>query len=105
RALFVLGQIDLALGLGPEAGIAFAELARRFPSSPLLLDARIGLASSLRLRRRTAEARALVDDVLAHASGEVGCRARREQAALASTPAAAVDAMRRLAEACPKALD
>jgi tetratricopeptide (TPR) repeat protein len=105
RALFVLGQIDLALGLGPEAGIAFAELIRRFPASPLVLDARLGLASSLRIRRRIAEARSLVDEVLAQARGNVLCRARREQAALAATPAAAVDAMKRLADTCPKALD
>jgi tetratricopeptide (TPR) repeat protein len=105
RALFVLGQIDLALGLGPEAGVAFAELIRRFPSSPLVLDARLGLASALRIRRRVAEARALVDEVLTQARGEVLCRARREQAALAATPAAAVDAMKRLAATCPKALE
>jgi TolA-binding protein len=104
RALFVLGQIDLALGLGPEAGVAFAEVIRRFPASPLVPDARLGLASSLRIRRRVAEARPLVDEVLAQARGEVLCRARLEQAALAATPAAAVDVMKRLADTCPRAL-
>src|SRR5439155_1701325 len=45
RAWFLLGQAELAVGFAPEAGAAFRELARRFPTSPLLDDARLGQAA------------------------------------------------------------
>ncbi|HUE29489.1 MAG TPA: hypothetical protein VMR79_01370, partial [Verrucomicrobiae bacterium] len=88
-----------------EAGIAFRELVRRFPASPLLDDARLGLAAALRLRRRPGEARRIVEGVLAHASGPTRCRAELEMAAevhAADTPAAAADAYRRVADICPE---
>jgi tetratricopeptide (TPR) repeat protein len=105
RGHFMLGQADLALGFGPEASGAFATLERRFPESPLLPDALLGEAESLRLRHRAAEARVVVDRAVAVASGEALCRARPAQGATAATPAAAVDAYRRLVEACPHALE
>src|SRR5439155_594195 len=100
RAWFLLGQAELALGFTPEAGAAFRELVRRFPASPLLDDARLGQAAALRLRRRPREARRIVEAVLAHACGQVRCRAALEAAAetrAADTPAAASDAYRGLA--------
>ena len=107
RAWFLLGQADLALDFAPEAGAAFRELVRRFPASPLLDDARLGMAAALRLRHRPREARRIVDTVLAHARGPVRCRAEHEAAAemrAADTPAAAAEAFRRLADACPELL-
>jgi len=107
RAGFVLGQVQLALGLAPEAGAAFTQLERRFPASPLVPYARLGQAAALRLRRRPLEARRLLDEVLAKATGDVLCRARIEEAAevrAADTPAAAAEAFRRLATTCPEAL-
>ena len=104
RAWFLLGQAELALGFAPEAGAAFRELARRFPASPLLDDSRLGLAAALRLRQRPREARRVVETVLAHASGEVRCRAEVEAAAetrAADAPAAAAEAYRRVAHVCP----
>src|SRR5438094_141974 len=103
RAWFLLGQAELALGFTPEAGAAFRELVRRFPASPLLDDARLGQAAALRLRRRPREARRIVEAVLAHACGQVRCRAALEAAAetrAADTPAAAADAYRGVAGTC-----
>ena len=105
RGQFMLGQSHLALGFGPEAGGAFGTLEQRFPESPLVPYALVGQATSLRLRHRVAEARTLLDRAVARASGEVLCRARLEQAALAGTPAGKVDAYRRLADGCPHALE
>ena len=105
RAWFLLGQAELALGFTPEAGAAFRELVRRFPASPLLDDARLGQAAALRLRRRPREARRIVEAVLAHACGQVRCRAALEAAAetrAADTPAAAADAYRGVAGTCPE---
>jgi len=107
RAWFLLGQAELAVGFAPEAGAAFRELARRFPTSPLLDDARLGQAAALRLRHRLGEARRIVEGVLARASGPARCRAEREAAAevrAADTPAAAADAYRRVAGTCPELL-
>ena len=107
RAWFLLGQAELAVGFAPEAGAAFRELARRFPTSPLLDDARLGQAAALRLRHRPGEARRIVEGVLARASGPARCRAEREAAAevrAADTPAAAADAYRRVADTCPELL-
>jgi hypothetical protein len=68
-------------------------------------DALLGQAASLRLRQRVADARSMVERAVARASGEALCRARLEQAAAAPTPGAALDAYRRLADACPAARD
>ncbi len=107
RAWFLLGQAELAVGLTPEAGAAFRELVRRFPASPLLADARLGLAAALRVRRRPHEARRIVEVVLAHACGQVRCRALLEAAAetrAADLPAAAAEAYRGVAGTCPELL-
>jgi hypothetical protein len=108
RGQLMLGYAYLAPGLAPEAGAAFAQLARRCPESPLVADAKLGQVAALRVRRRPDEARRLLDAVDATASGEVVCRARRERAALAraaDTPAAAATAYRELAALCPQALE
>jgi tetratricopeptide (TPR) repeat protein len=105
RGHFMLGQAHLALGFGPEAGAAFVTLERRFPESPLVPDALVGQALSLRLRHRVVDARGVVDQAVARASGEPACRARLAQAEMAGTPGAAAIAYRRLAEACPRAAD
>src|SRR5439155_1313642 len=81
RGRFMLGQANLLLGFGPEAGAAFADLVRHDPQSPLAGDARLGQAAALRLRRRPTEARRLLDAVLAEASGALLCRARGEEVA------------------------
>ena len=108
RGRFMLGQANLLLGFGPEAGAAFADLVRHDPKSPLVGDARLGEVAALRLRRRPTEARHLLDAVLAEASGALLCRARGEEVAearAAGVPAETVAAYRRLAAACPDALD
>jgi len=105
RLQFMIGQTYLAVGLGPEAGAAFTQVERRFPESPFVLEARLGRAASLRLRRRPAEAATLAAEVAGHVSGDTLCRTRREQALDADTPAAAAAAFRQLATACPTALD
>src|SRR5207247_3884788 len=105
RAWCLRGQAGRALGFTPEAGAAFRELVRRFPASPLLDDARLGQAAALRLRRRPREARRIVETVLAHACGQVRCRAALEAAAetrAADPPAAAADADRRRPGTCPE---
>ena len=107
RGRFMLGQANLLLGFGPEAGAAFADLVRHDPQSPLAGDARLGQAAALRLRRRPTEARRLLDAVLAEASGALLCRARGEEVAearAAGSPAEAARAYRRLVAACPAAL-
>src|SRR5947208_827535 len=99
RGRFMLGQANLLLGFGPEAGAAFADLVRHDPQSPLAGDARLGQAAALRLRRRPTEARRLLDAVLAEASGALLCRARGEEVAearAAGSPAEAARAYRRL---------
>jgi len=103
----MLGQANLLLGFGPEAGAAFADLVRHDPQSPLAGDARLGQAAALRLRRRPTEARRLLDAVLAEASGALLCRARGEEVAearAAGSPAEAARAYRRLVAVCPAAL-
>src|SRR5207249_3173316 len=107
RGRFMLGQANLLLGFGPEAGAAFADLVRHDPQSPLAGDARLGQAAALRLRRRPTEARRLLDAVLAEASGALLCRARGEEVAearAAGSPAEAARAYRRLVAVCPAAL-
>jgi len=107
RGWFLLGQAELALGFAPEAGVAFRELVRRFPASPLLDDARLGQAAALRLRHRGREARRIIDVVLARASGGGRCRAEQEGAAVTradGTPGAAAEAFRRVADGCPELL-
>ncbi|TMA62166.1 MAG: hypothetical protein E6J69_19405 [Deltaproteobacteria bacterium] len=81
RGRFMLGQANLLLGFGPEAGAAFADLLRMDPKSRFAGDARIGQAAALRVRHRPAEARRLLDAVLAQASGPLLCRARGEEVA------------------------
>ena len=108
RGRFMLGQANLLLGFGPEAGAAFADLLRMDPKSRFAGDARIGQAAALRVRHRPAEARRLLDAVLAQASGPLLCRARGEEVAEAratGAPGDVVAVYRRLAAACPDALD
>jgi tetratricopeptide (TPR) repeat protein len=107
RAHFQLGHVRLALALAPEAGASFLTVERRFPASPLVLDAKLGRAAALRQRRRPAEARQLVDEVLAQGRGDVLCRARLEEARqerVVATPGTAAAAFTRLAEKCPALL-
>ena len=107
RGRFMLGQANLLLGFGPEAGAAFADLVRHDPKSPLVGDARLGEVAALRLRRRPTEARHLLDAVLAEASGALLCRARGEEVAearAAGSSAETARAYRRLTAACPDAL-
>src|SRR5437016_7807186 len=108
RGRFMLGQANLLLGFGPEAGAAFADLVRHDPKSWLAGDARLGQAAALRLRHRQKEARHVLDAVLAEARGALLCRARGEEVAearAAGAPADSVAVYRRLAAACPDALD
>jgi tetratricopeptide (TPR) repeat protein len=102
RARFMVGATDLALGLFPEAAAAFARCATRHPA--LALEARIGQAAALRRGGRPVEARRVLDGVLAQARGETLCRARREDAALATTPVEHAAEFTALAKACPRAL-
>ncbi len=108
RSRFLLGEANLQLGFGPEAGAAFADLLRLNPDSPFAGDARVGQAAALRLRHRDADARRALGPVLAHAHGPLLCRARREdvvEARAAATPADAVAAYRGLVAVCPDTLD
>ncbi len=108
RAQLMLGLANLTLSLAPEAGAAFTVFEKHHPQSVLLPYARLGLATSLRLRRRPAQAKNILDGLLAHASAGVVCRARREAAALAhaaDTPAVTAAAYRTLEERCPDQLD
>jgi tetratricopeptide (TPR) repeat protein len=104
RAYFLLGRAYLALGFGVEAGGAFGALERRHPGSPLVAEARLGRAEALRLRGRVGEARGIVTEVLSRASGELLCRARREQAATAASRIEAARAFHDLATTCPQVL-
>ncbi len=108
RSRFLLGEANLQLGFGPEAGAAFADLLRLNPDSPFAGDARVGQAAALRLRHRDADARRALAPVMAHAHGPLLCRARREdvvEARAAATPADAIAAYRGLVAACPDTLD
>ncbi|HYR95535.1 MAG TPA: AMIN domain-containing protein, partial [Candidatus Binatus sp.] len=105
RGQFMLGQSNLALGFGPEAGAAFGTVEQRHPESPLVPDALLGQATSLRLRHRLAEARSVLDRAVSRARGELLCRVQLERVAAAATPAAAVDVYRLLGETCPHAFD
>jgi hypothetical protein len=105
RAQFMLGQLHLALTLGPEAGADFGLFARRFPASPLMPYVRLGEASALRLRRRPEEARRLLGQVIAGAEGDLLCRARFEEALQARSAQAAAqvaEAYGQLAAGCPE---
>jgi len=105
RGRFLLGEANLALGFGPEAGAAFTDLLRLDPDGPYAGDARIGQAAALRLRHHEADARRGLASVLEHASGALLCRARGEEVAETAAPADAAAAYRRLVTACPETLD
>jgi hypothetical protein len=108
RGWFLLGQSRLALGFAPEAGVAFRELARRFPGSGLALEARLGEAAALRLRHRSEDARRALAAVRAEAHGELACRTELEAAAQARIAGLATDevfAFRRVAETCPALME
>jgi hypothetical protein len=99
-----LGNTWLALGLAPEAGVAFAQMARRYPTSPLLPEARLGEAAALRLRRRFDQARRVLAEVRAEAAGDLRCAVLREAASLERTAGAAPAAgaaARAAVRACP----
>jgi Meckel syndrome type 1 protein len=99
-----LGRTWLARGRAPEAGVAFAQMARRYPTSPLLPEARLGEAAALRLRRRFDQARRVLAEVRAEAAGDLRCAVLREAASLERTAGAAPAAgaaARAAVRACP----
>jgi hypothetical protein len=107
RAQFMLGQAELALGLGPEAAAEFTTLQRRWPESPYVGDAHIGAAAALRLRHRPEEARRVLQETRNHAAGALLCRAEREriaQARLAAASGEILDAYRKIEQVCPDLL-
>jgi len=107
RAQLMLGYLNLQLGFAPEATAAFAVTAKKGGASPLAPYAKLGLATALRLRHRPEEARRALNEVLPTAQGDMACRARLEEARIASAAGevgAAAELYRRLASSCPGAL-
>lgn len=107
RAQLMVGYLNLQLGFAPEATAAFNLTVKNGGAGPLVLYAKLGLATALRMRHRPEEARKALNDVLPTAQGDVLCHARLEEARIASAAgqvAPAADLYRRLASSCPGVL-
>ena len=105
RAQLMVGYLNLQLGFAPEATAAFNLMVKK--GGALVPYAKLGLATALRMRHRPEEARKALNDVLPTAQGDILCRARLEEARIASAAgqiAPAADLYRRLASSCPGVL-
>ena len=105
RALVMIGFASLRLGLAPEADTAFGRALAEQPGGRYAPVARIGRATALRLRRRFAEARAVLAEIAEPPPRALRCDVLFERAALARATGRHTDAVgldESLARDCPR---